>query len=76
MRKGGQEAEGKDSTPTQFTVTSPARLIPLATLALPAKLRLTGRHLPVRSSAGAPHSETKEGYRHHAAQHDKQPRPF
>lgn len=37
---------------------------PLTTLALPAKLRLTGPHLPLLSSPGAPDSETKEDYRH------------
>lgn len=50
--------------------------LPLTTLALPAKLRLTGTHLPVSSSSGAPNSETKEDYRHHAAQHEKQSRPL
>lgn len=50
--------------------------LPSTTLALPAKLRLTGTHLPVRSSSGAPNSETKEDYRHHAAQHGKRSRPL
>lgn len=75
-KRGGRGEETTRLHGSQSPVTFPARLSPLATLALPAELRLTGGHLPVRSSSGAPHSETKEDYRHYAAQHDKESRPF
>lgn len=70
--KGGQEKDGKKRQQT-YTIQSlfKLNLFPLATLALPAKLRLTGMHLPLHSSPVAPNPETKEDYRHYAARRDK-----
>lgn len=62
----GKKTTNLHNSQSLFKLTS----IPLTTLALPAKFRLTGTHLPFCCSSGAPNSETKEDYRHHATHHD------
>lgn len=71
VRKTGQEecrADRRRTGRRQQTYTVHSHVSdstdPFTALALPGSLRLTGAHLPSRSLPEAPHSESKEGYRH------------
>lgn len=67
----GEKTTSLHNSQSLFKLTS----FPLTTLALPAKPRFTGTHLPFCSWPGAQNSETKEDYKHHAEHCDNQSRP-